>query len=429
MTAADPVERRLLGAASDLATATGATLETTPLATGVTAPPRERGAREPVEHLPPSVDGARVVLQRFTDHLTAAGLHVDTSTAVDLVAAFLSSQFLLFAGPSGTGKSTVARALGQFFCTPGSFGIVEGRRQLIGPEDLVGYYSPLSDTYVRVPDLRVVRRLADPAAQAAPALLVEEVNLSAVEGYLAPFVHATSGVSTDAVVWELHDAPIDEPPPRLVLAPFPRLLGTINVDASSTAPARKVAARACVLLLEPADDPAVAAALQHLKAPPASSPAGQGAGAAFVGDPTEIFAYGVASDAELVREADALIDVVRGGPTMPNPLSRRQVLQVLTYASWFVLLAEAHVSEGGRVLGDPHRLAVENALLHYVLPTLPPVDFARALQRLQDGATSLTPSSSSPQELGAVLRDRVQRLAGAADVSGMGTLDFWDRLS
>lgn len=445
MISLDPVdERRLHELSDDLANATGAATELKALAQiapTAGAPPAWTSApRTAVAHVAPTIPAAQQLLTDFTSYLAAAGIEFDTSTVVDLLVSYLSSQFLLFAGPSGTGKSTAARALGYIFCTPKSFGVIEGRRQMIGPEDVAGYYSPLSKSYVRVPDLRVLQQLAVPAPDAVPALLVEEINLSAVEGYLAPFTHGMSGPTAEEITWELHNAPIADPPDELALGPFPRLMGTINVDATAMAPAPKVTARACVLLLEPPGDSSISSALQQLKSPQAPPTVAEGAGAELVGDPSEIFASGIAQDPLLVQHATDLINLIRatgpydqgaGAAALPNPVSRRQIAQLLTYGSWFVLFAQAHVANGGTLLGDSHRLGIENALLHYVLPSLPGVDFGTALQRLQDAKTSLAQSSTNTQELGGVLLARVERLMSAGgDALGMGRiLDFWDRLS
>lgn len=443
-----PTDAQVHEVAEQLAQQLGAEVETHAL-TAVAPPVTETAAEGPVpwaptprgatEHKTPTRELAAELLTAFDAHLADARIELDRSASVDLLAAFLSTQFLLFAGPSGTGKSTTARALTHIFCTPNSSGVIEARRQMLGPEDVAGYYSPLSDSYVTVPDLRVLRQLATEAEDAAPALLVEEINLSAVEGYLAPFTHGLSGLSQEFVTWDLHDGSVDDPPDELVLGPYPRLLGTINVDATAPAPARKVAARACVILLEPVAEPDIAAALQRLRARGQPNLATEGAGAPLVGNPLEIFSVAVADDSLLAQHVADLLDLIRGsgahaapgavGATA-NAVSRRQVDQMLTYASWFVLLAKAFETGGGTLLNDSHRLAVENGILHFVLPTLPGPEFTVALERLQTANAQLS-GPGDPQQLGALLLSRVERLATAGNGAlGLGQiLDFWDRLS
>ena len=443
----DPQEEHLHSVADELANVGGAEVVTAPLmASPVLAPETVGGwspaARGGATHTSPTVEAAQDLLTSFRLLLEASQLDLDASTMVDVLSAYLSSQFILFAGPSGTGKSVTARAVASLFCTENSFAVIEGRRQLIGPEDVAGYFSPLSQDYVRVPDLKALRQLAVPAGDASPALLVEEINLSTIEGYLAPFTHGLSGPSTEAVAWPLHDTGIPDPPQRLVMEPFPRLLGTINVDSTAIAPAPKVTARACVVLLEPAETPDLSAALSQLTTATSSIDALRGAGAALVGDPLEILSSGIADQAALQSALGDLFDLLRGAGTYAgsgggtagqtrNPIARRQIAQSLIYSSWFVLLAQAFEANGGTIHGEPHRLGAENAVLHFVLPSLPASDFGLALQRLDVGRANLGPPTPGGDGLSGVLLARVDRLmsTGAEGFGSSRILDFWDRLS
>ena len=99
--------------------------------------------REAMSEVEAELDGLDKLPRRFVDHAKRAGVVVGLSDATDLLAAVLSSQFVLFAGPSGTGKSTLARQLQSFFADSDKARTVDARRQWLSPEDLAGYYSVL----------------------------------------------------------------------------------------------------------------------------------------------------------------------------------------------------------------------------------------------------------------------------------------------
>ena len=193
---------------------------------------------------------------RFIQFAQKAGVVVDMTTSVDVLASILASQFVLFAGPSGTGKSTLARQLQHFFADEDKAQIFEARRQWGSLEDLVGYYSVLGDQFATTPDTQKILDLHEASVSpllgekgtpvsGPPIMLVEEINLSAPEGYLAPVIHGLSGVRTPFLEWHLHskDSGAEDEtalltlPELAMIGPYPRVLGTINVDANAHAPA------------------------------------------------------------------------------------------------------------------------------------------------------------------------------------------------
>jgi energy-coupling factor transporter ATP-binding protein EcfA2 len=394
-----------------------------------------------------SVDLASLVRQ-FDAQLSRDGVVCEPSTQLALLAGFLSSQFLLLAGPSGTGKSTLARALLEFFVPPDSQAILEGRRQLIGPEDVVGFMSAITGVYAPGLEFESLWALSGAGESSpTPAILVEEINLSPVEGYLAPLVHGLSGASAQAVVWRIGpEGGSSEYPGSLEFAPYPRLLGTINVDATAPAPSPKVAARACVILLEPSlvtRVEEVRAAAERAGepeegqgAPPPPPPAVDPA--SFVGDP---FLAARQLDEhqleELVSGITSTLDRMGARSEPPEssedpniPITYRQMDQFARYVAWFVLLADAAALAEEKA-PDPavYAVAAENAILHFVLPTLSPTDFSLALNHLHEVRGELHPPAP-PGGLGSMLPSRVERLrdAGGSDFVGRA-LDFWDRLS
>ena len=399
-----------------------------------------QGARQTVERVPATVARLRLLIQDFESHLDALAVQFDAAIVVDLLASYLSTQFLLFAGSSGTGKSTAASALQTFFAPADSRERIDGRRQLIGPEDLAGYLSPLAQVFVPGPDLQRLRLLARPGANLpSPALLVEEVNLSPPEGFMSPFIHGLSGVSNESVSWRLFGdesgSDTGDLPAVLHFSPYPRLLGTINVDATSMAPAPKVAARACVILLEPVPTTNLDPVWTALAVPTVHhSPSAEGA--PLVGDPLLAVRSPEVDGVAVRRECARLAAAVEYGQAVVDPswaptdtpvgsTSRRQFAQMLTYTAWFQLLGNAFDLLKGNASSDHTRAGAENAVLHFLLPTLPANDFADGLEQLSK--SGLTSNTTSP--IAGLLQQRIERLRGGGDQLVGRVLDFWDRLS
>ncbi len=364
-------------------------------------------------------------------------LYLDRSLAVDLLAVMLSSQFVLFAGPSGTGKSTMARLLTDFFAPDGRRFVIEALRQWLTPDDVAGYYSVLAKRFAMSPNTDTILSMHDASVapsqegndvKGPPILVVEEMNLSAPEGYLAPVVHGLSAGSDILLKWVLRTGgaeTVDEQgvrflPPIAVFGPYPRVLGTINVDASAHAPARKVAARSSVVLLEP-----VELTVEEL-VQMASSEEGEeelveeGWGESFLGDP--LAALKDAPEEEVKMLAARLQELVaRFDGVIP---SHRGLNRSLAYMAYFRRLAG---SDPG-VEDENLQLAVENAFAHCVLPTVDPGRFLPTLQKLQE--TGLSAAAESDDALGGLLGIRVERLiASASDGVDFGIIDFWSALS
>jgi hypothetical protein len=375
------------------------------------------------------LDDAANLPKALVEFAENRGILIDPAQAIDCLAAILSSQLLLFVGPSGTGKSTVARVLSEFFAPKERRFEIDALRQWLTPDDMVGYYSALSKRYVPTPDTPTIIAMHETSVAAVskegtgqtgpPILLVEEMNLSAPEGYLAPVFHALSRTSQPYVRWPLHSGgteAIDEAsvvalPETAMIGPYPRILGTINVDASSQAPARKVAARSCVLMFEPveitkAELGALASALSG------SEGDDDPLGAKYLGDP--LIAMKALDSAGMEALQTSFIEMIERVPGLP--VSRRDATRSLAYMAYYLLLSG----------GDPEpsllRIAAENAFLHCVLPTIDDDRFVPTLQALSAAG------QTAPEGL---LGQRITRLAAvsAAEEGLGGPADFWSAMS
>lgn len=361
------------------------------------------------------------LLADFSTHLTLRGLSITPSTAADGLACFVSSQMLLLAGPSGTGKSSLARGLADFFSA--EVAVIDAEPGLIRPQDLVGYSSSLTGTeeFVGTAATEELLSLHDTAGDDPPVLIVEEANLSPIEGYLAPLSHGLSGLSARTVRWPLHASAVELPlrgkasvfsPPQLVLDPYPRMLGTLNVDASAPAPANKIAARGAVVLLEPPRLNVVVNLPPPGAHPPSAGSAPPGRGT--VGNPTDPLLSRVTAGTdgplrEALRQAvyDALGDARRVSPRMAQ--------RALMFQAAYEALCQ---SAGGSLEQHRARHAAENALLHVLLPVLSPTDFTEAARRLV--------SASQPNGL---LHERLATLRLDEADWRHAPDDFWSGLS
>lgn len=371
----------------------------------------------------------------FADFLGARGLVYEPHVQADLLAAILGSQFVLFAGPSGTGKSTAASALAEFFTPASRRSTLRVERTWESPSDVAGAYSSFAGYFVKKPGLDVLlgsRRheaagASDESAR-APIVVVEEANLSPIEGYLNPVVHGLSTPAQEFVAWPLHaliaGAPLSaadgaplEIPQLLELGPWLRLLGTINVDHTAIAPARKVSGRACVVLLEPMESPSSEDGVSALWAG-TTGPAAPTSSHEILHDPRTALAAirGTQSLSDLANALDATVVELRDALSS-NPVSKRDEQRCLLFMAFFHEVA-AYVPDLTLTAPDRLRVAAENAILHFVLPALTPEDFTRAVDLFrQPGAPSL-------------LRSRCSRLAPADADSALGyAIDFWAALS
>lgn len=397
------------------------------------------------------LDELELLVHSFSDFLRDSRLDIDMTTSLDILAATLSSQFLLFAGPSGTGKSSLSRALARFFTRDEAWRILEAQRQWIGLEDAFGYYSPGTGYYNLTPNTINLIALGEASRKwltkkregeefaMTPIFLIEEANLSAIEGYLAPIVHGVSTPSAPCVKVQLHprkDATDAEKsdvhiPPFVFLAPFPRFFGTINVDPTSQAPARKISSRASIILLEPQKrfDPGAAEEFLIMLGTTETSsdtlPAA-GQGSLWIGNPAE--ARNNASREDLRASTDALytlLNKISNGDSVN--MSSRDLIRCVNYMTYYVLLGKAAFQ--GMDVGLLYNLAAENAFLHVVLPNLSVHNFRQSITALMQKENLNTPNDDQKQ-LGGLLLPRLLRLEeSTTGLMFAEALDFWMCLS
>ena len=363
-------------------------------------------------------DAIRDLPTAFSDHLSDSGIVFDTSTQIDLLASALGSQFLLLAGPSGTGKSTAAHMLSSFFAPDERRVIIDARPGWIGQEDLLGQYSSFAESYLGTNDLDELIQVANSSVASSPIVTIEEANLSPLESYLGPVITRSSSIAWSEVSFDLHRTQLGSPPKSLLLDKWPRFISTINVDSSAHAPAPKVAGRSCVVLLEP---PTIEEAKLSVGAISFSSQNIRTA--AFfdvLGDPRLAWASAVVNG-----EADGMLASLESWLTLlestagrgSNIVSPRSLQRSVMFIAWHYALSKA-AGLGGMQIEPSLELSSENAVLHYLLPSLTSEQFARCLLPLLESASA-----------GGLLAARLQRLLGAGEGAFGVPPDFWASLS
>jgi len=242
-----------------------------------------------------------------------------------------------------------------------------------------------------------------------------------MEGYLRPFLHGLSRPYAEQARWTLHNYVHDldsvsggpAVPPEIVFGPWPRVLVTINVDATAPAPAPKVVARSGVLLLEPPDRKAAIRSFGSLFAPP---PSGKPPGRGIDGDPRASLDLAVANgdDQDLRDALDLALEAAAADGR--NLVSPRAATKALMYVAAYAQVASR---SGDQELHDERlRDGAENALLHFILPTLDSAHFGAVAEAARERARA-----------NGLLRDRLARLrTGGGGFAGVPD-DFWSGLS
>ena len=184
-------------------------------------------------------DLGRLVFSESQVRLVHAALH-----AVD------GKRFILLAGLSGTGKTSMAKAYAQAYCDQLGLSVATHYEQVsvwpdwTDPSGLLGYVNPLADppSFHETPALKLL--LAAHKNPAEPYFLcLDEMNLARVEHYFAPFLTAMEGRGGRLA---LHggDEAVDQVPASI---PWPSnlfVIGTVNMDETTHPFSDKVLDRA-----------------------------------------------------------------------------------------------------------------------------------------------------------------------------------------
>ena len=159
-------------------------------------------------------------------------------------------RFVLLAGLSGTGKTSLARAYARACCDILGLPVTRHYQQTAvlpdwtDPTGLLGFVNPLANppSYQETETLRFLMA-ADSQRDQPFFLCLDEMNLARVEHYFAPFLSAMEGRSTPLSIHAAGDM-VENVPTTI---PWPRnlvIVGTVNMDETTHPFSDKVLDRA-----------------------------------------------------------------------------------------------------------------------------------------------------------------------------------------
>lgn len=275
------------------------------------------------------IEGLAGEVVDLKDYLNATGYVCGVEEVATFLLLLASRNWVILAGPSGTGKSSLVRRVAD--ALGGVFHDVQVKPNWVSSEDSLGYYSEVSQSFVEGVVLQALREAqGDPAS--THFVRLDEMNLASPEYYLAEVLSAGETWSLDPSGKALSD-PIQLPPspsgtemPSVRVGDNAFLIGTVNVDETTRTLSPKVLDRSAVYDLHHVDLFAMPTATLE-EAPQAPN---LPAVATLLSDrPRSLTALG-ASDEQVESVAQLLGGLTEVGVVLGGPIGYRQRDALLT---------------------------------------------------------------------------------------------------
>lgn len=210
-------------------------------------PPGESGPEPPA----PVTDYEEPPFPEILARVRAAGLRISEQMLARYHRSLRTRGFVILSGVSGTGKTWLAEAYAN--AVGAAVLVVPVAPNWTTNEDLLGYHSPITNSYHDTPFSHFLRQAAAEYAAALAAgvrprpyhLVLDEMNLARVEYYFARFLSVMEQRARGAAA-QIELAPGD----TVTLPPTLRFIGTVNVDETTHGFADKVLDRAQLIEME-----------------------------------------------------------------------------------------------------------------------------------------------------------------------------------
>lgn len=181
------------------------------------------------------------------ESLNSLGRKTDYNSVANILTTVAQSQFTLFSGRPGTGKTSLAKMLGSSLGLQNRLLNIPVARGWTSSRDVLGFYNALSSSFnssaTGLYELLTHLNLENKTGQeAAPAIcLLDEFNLSQPEHYFSPFLEMADPESKREI------ATGDQNSPYLEVPQYLRFLGTINNDESVQALTPRMLDRSAII--------------------------------------------------------------------------------------------------------------------------------------------------------------------------------------
>jgi hypothetical protein len=190
-------------------------------------------------------DARERFINNISDKLTILGRKTDFDDLANIIITLSQSQFTLFSGLPGTGKTSLAKLLGRAMGLQNRLLNIPVARGWTSQRDVLGFFNALSQSFVTsstgLYDLIDQMQTDKETGGATAIVLLDEFNLSQPEHYFSPFMEMADSESNR----KLYTG--DPSKPELKLPGHMRFLGTVNHDESVQALTPRMLDRASII--------------------------------------------------------------------------------------------------------------------------------------------------------------------------------------